>query len=113
MKERDSNIELLRILATIFILILHCNGWFLREWGGITGWNTGNSIVAACRIDPVFSWFVRKDVMYFTNDIYPIYCVKIGAVIAGVFAAAIVLDKIRLFIFSPLIKWSGKIKQLN
>lgn len=50
MKERDSNIELLRILATLFILILHCNGWFLREWGGITGWNTGNSIVAACRI---------------------------------------------------------------
>lgn len=341
MKERDSNIELLRILATLFILILHCNGWFLREWGGITSWNTGNSIVAACRIlvqnitvlgvdafilisgfygirpklksivnlftllfffyvgcylwdcgighetfsyvgllgnmkafsrtnwfisgylflmllapminafvdavnlkslglyillycaitlylgyyqgneywyyneaysvtmmvgvylvgrylhrvldrieqikywhiaiafvgvigimsiirilssneeswlhygspitisaavllfllfyrmpkfqskfvnwvaasclasfilhtcDPVFSWFVRKDVMYFTNDIYPIYCLKIGAVIAGVFAAAIVLDKIRLFIFSPLIKWSGKIKQLN
>lgn len=328
MKERDSNIELLRILATLFILILHCNGWSLHEWGGITGWNTGNSIVAACRIlvqnitvlgvdafilisgfygirpklksivnlftllfffyvgcylwncgigneefstagllgnmlafsrtnwfisgylfltllapminafvdtvslknlgiyiflycvvtlyfgyyicneywyynkaysvtmmvgvyligrylhrvvdkidqikywhivtffigviglmsairilssneeawlhygspitisaavllfllfhrmpkfqsklvnrvavsclasfilhtcDPVFSWFVRKDVMYFTNDIYPIYCVKIGAVIAGVFAAAIVLDKIRLYILS-------------
>lgn len=50
MKERDSNIELLRIVATLFILILHCNGWFLREWGGITGWNTGNSVFAACRI---------------------------------------------------------------
>ena len=63
--------------------------------------------------DPVFSWFVRKDVMYFTNNIYPIYCIKIGAVIAGVFIASILLDKIRIFIFSPLIKWSGKIKQLN
>lgn len=50
MKERDSNIELLRIIATLFILILHCNGWFLREWGGITSWNTGNTIVAAWRI---------------------------------------------------------------
>lgn len=50
MKERDSNIELLRIIATLFILILHCNGWFLREWGGITSWNTGNTMVAACRI---------------------------------------------------------------
>lgn len=341
MKERDSNIELLRILATLFILILHCNGWFLHEWGGITGWNTGNSIVAACRIlvqnitvlgvdafilisgfygirpklksivnlftllfffyvgcylwdcgighetfsyaglfgnmmafsrtnwfisgylflmllapminafvestnsknlglytilyclttlylgyyqgneywwyndgysvtmmigvylvgrylnkavdkitqikywhiaasfigiiglmsiirvlssneeawlhygspitisaavllfllfyrmpkfqnkfvnwvaasclasfilhtcDPVFTWFVRKDVMYFTNDIYPIYCIKIGVVIVGVFVIAVLLDKIRLFIFSPIIKWRGKIKQLN
>lgn len=50
MKERDSNIELLRIVATLFILIVHCNGWFLREWGGITSWNTGNTMVAACRI---------------------------------------------------------------
>lgn len=339
MKERDSNIELLRILATIFILILHCNGWFLREWGGISCWNTGNSIVAACRIliqnitvlgvdvfilisgfygihpklksivnlftllfffytgcylwacsighetfsyaglfvnmkafsrtnwfisgylflmllapminafadsanlrsfelyivlycvvtlylgyyqgneywwynagysvtmmvgvyivgrylhrvvdnidqikywniavafigviglmsiirilssneeawlhygspitifasvlllfyripkfknkfvnwiaasclasfilhtcEPVFSWFVRKDVMYFSNDSYPVYCIKIGGVIIGVYVASILLDKVRLFIFSPLIKWSGKIKQLN
>lgn len=35
MKERDSNIELLRIVATFFILIVHCNGWFLQEWGEI------------------------------------------------------------------------------
>ena len=39
MKERDSNIELLRIIATIFILIVHCNGWFLQEWGGISTWS--------------------------------------------------------------------------
>lgn len=38
MKERDSNIELLRIIATFFILIVHCNGWFLKEWGDITTW---------------------------------------------------------------------------
>lgn len=50
MKERDSNIELLRIIATLFILIVHCNGWFLREWGGITGWNTGSIAVAMSRI---------------------------------------------------------------
>ena len=39
MKERDSNIELLRIIATIFILIVHCNGWLLQEWGGISIWS--------------------------------------------------------------------------
>lgn len=50
MKERNSNIELLRIVATLFIIILHCNGWFLREWGGITGWNTGSNVVAISRI---------------------------------------------------------------
>ena len=39
MKERDSYIELLRIIATFFILIVHCNGWFLQEWGGISTWS--------------------------------------------------------------------------
>ena len=341
MKERDSNIELLRIIATLFILILHCNGWFLREWGGITSWNTGNTMVAACRIliqnvtllgvdvfilisgfygmrpklksmvnlftlllffyvgcylwncgignetfsaaglfgnilafsrrnwfinsylflmllsplinsfidsvetkkigiytilycvitlyfgyyrgneywyyneaysvtmmvgvylvgrylykiidkfneikyrylvfsfvgiiglmsiirvlssneetwlhygspitmsaavllfmlfyripkfqsksinliassclaafilhtcDPVFSWLVRKDVMWFINDIYIVYCLKIGVAILGVFISAVILDKVRLLIFSPILKLSGRIKQLN
>ena len=41
MKERDSNIELLRIVATFMILVVHCNGWFLRDWGGITTWSAG------------------------------------------------------------------------
>lgn len=50
MKERDSNIELLRIVATLFIIILHCNGWFLREWGGAQSWDAGSSIVAMCRV---------------------------------------------------------------
>lgn len=35
MKERDSNIELFRIVATMMILILHCNGWLLHDYGGI------------------------------------------------------------------------------
>ena len=39
MRERDSNIELLRIVTTFFILILHCNGWFLQEWGGVSSWS--------------------------------------------------------------------------
>lgn len=50
MKERDSNIELLRIIATLFILVTHCNGWFLREWGSITSWNTGGYMVGVCRV---------------------------------------------------------------
>lgn len=45
MKERDSNIELLRIISTLFILIVHCNGWFLREWGGITTWSAGEGML--------------------------------------------------------------------
>ena len=30
---RQSNIELLRIIATLFIVIVHCNGWFLEQGG--------------------------------------------------------------------------------
>lgn len=63
--------------------------------------------------DPVFSWFVQKDVIYFTNDSYPLYCLKISIVILGVFVISILLDKIRLLIFKPIISLSGKIKLLN
>ena len=49
MRERDSNIELLRIVATLFILIVHCNGWFLREWGGVS-WLTGGYAIGSARI---------------------------------------------------------------
>lgn len=45
MKERDSNIELLRIVATFFILIAHSNGWFLRDWGNITTWSAGEGFL--------------------------------------------------------------------
>jgi hypothetical protein len=45
MKERDSNIELLRIVATFFILIVHCNGWFLQEWGEIDTWSAGRGVL--------------------------------------------------------------------
>lgn len=50
MKERDSNIELFRIVATFMILVVHCNGWFLRDWGGITTWSAGQGwLVGASR----------------------------------------------------------------
>lgn len=45
MKERDSNIELLRVVSTLFILIVHCNGWFLQEWGHITTWSAGEGML--------------------------------------------------------------------
>ena len=47
------------------------------------------------------------------NDAYPLYCVKISAVIGGILVLAILLDKVRMLIFKPLISWSGKFKMLN
>lgn len=47
-KERDSNIELLRIVATLFILIVHCNGWFLTM-GGCGSWRSTGLIVGTVR----------------------------------------------------------------
>ena len=79
-----------------------------------------NKIASSClasfilhTCDPVFSWLVHKDVMWFINDVYFVYCLKIGIAILGVFIFAIILDKIRLLIFSPVIKLSRRIKQLN
>lgn len=40
-KVRDSNIELLRIVATLFIVILHCNGWLLTFGNNPIYWNYG------------------------------------------------------------------------
>lgn len=45
MKERESNIELFRVVATLMILVVHCNGWFLSEWGGITSWTAGKGLI--------------------------------------------------------------------
>lgn len=47
--QRDSNIELLRIIATFFIIILHCNGWFL-QMEGISCWFCGDYVVGSIRI---------------------------------------------------------------
>ena len=45
MKERDSNIELFRIVATMMILILHCNGWLLHDYGGIDTWEANRGFL--------------------------------------------------------------------
>ena len=48
--ERQSNFELFRIVATLLILIVHCNGWFLSQWGGVTTWAGGKGAgVGLCR----------------------------------------------------------------
>lgn len=44
MKERDSNIELLRIVATLMILMVHFSGWFLSFVGIDTFWGGGKSM---------------------------------------------------------------------
>lgn len=41
-KVRDSNIELLRIVATLFIVILHCNGWLLSICNKPALWDYGD-----------------------------------------------------------------------
>lgn len=38
--DRESNIELFRIVATFMIIVVHCNGWFLKL-EGINSWYDG------------------------------------------------------------------------
>lgn len=63
--------------------------------------------------NPVQAWLIDKDVTYFVNDSYILYCAKMAVIILGVFASAILLDKVRLLIFKPIINASGKIRLLN
>lgn len=50
MNSRKSNIELLRIIATFFIVVVHCNGWFLIEVAGNYDWFANNTITSIWRI---------------------------------------------------------------
>lgn len=50
MKQRDSNIELLRIVATLFILIVHCNGWLLTFGEPPIEWDFGGPMVSISRV---------------------------------------------------------------
>lgn len=47
---RQSNIELLRIIATLFILIVHCNGWFINDLGGVNDWKSGGNVTYVWRM---------------------------------------------------------------
>ncbi len=49
-KVRDSNIELLRIVATFFIVILHCNGWLLTIGDNPIYWNYGGVSIILPRL---------------------------------------------------------------
>ena len=53
--------------------------------------------------DPVFSWFVAKDQQLFAQSPFIIYLIKMTGVIICIFIISILLDKIRLLIFNPII----------
>ena len=95
----------------LFLLFYHMPKFKSKFVNWIASSCLASFILHTC--NPVFSWLINKDITYFSQETFPIYCLKIGGVILGVFALSILLDKIRLLIFSPLIKWIGKIKQLN
>ena len=47
LKQRNSSVELYRIIATLTVLIVHFNGWFVGgmpekfDWGNLTLFRTG------------------------------------------------------------------------
>ena len=98
--------------ATIFFILFYRIPTFNSK---LINW-TGSSCLAAYVLHtcyPMFPWLVRKDISFFLNDAYPLYCIKISAVIGGIFVLAILLDKVRMLMFKPLINWCGKIKILD
>lgn len=99
------------IAASVFFMLFYRMPKFHSK---VINW-IGSSCLAAYVLHtcyPMFPWLIRKDVS-FLNDAYPLYCIKISAVIGGIFVLAILLDKVRMLLFKPLINWSGKIKMLN
>ena len=61
---------------------------------------------------PAFSYIVDWDAEWFQNFSYINYAARMAALVAGVFAFAVLLDKIRILLFAPLIKYSGKMDEL-
>lgn len=89
--------------------------WFsrLRFNNKLVNW-IGSSCLAAYVLhtsSPVISWFASYDVQLFLNTPLWHWILKIFVVILLIFLTAILLDKIRLMIFNPIIKWSGKIDE--
>lgn len=62
---------------------------------------------------PIIGWFASKDVEFFLNDSFLVYCGKMMLIILGLFSVAILLDKVRLFVFKPIIGVAGSFKKLN
>ena len=62
---------------------------------------------------PIIGWFATKDVVFFLNDSFLVYCGKMMLIILGLFFVSILLDKIRLFLFKPIIGFAGSFKELN
>ena len=54
---------------------------------------------------PVIGFLSKRDYYFFTNDSLIMWLVKIGVGCVCVFVVAIFLDKIRMVIFTPLIKY--------
>jgi hypothetical protein len=61
----------------------------------------------------IIGWFVSKDVTFFLNDSFHVYCGKMMLIILGVFCIPVLSDKIRLFVFKPIIEFAGRFKKLN
>ncbi len=61
---------------------------------------------------PAFNYIVEWNAEWFQNLSYVSYVARKTVLIAGVFAFAVLLDKIRILLFAPLIKYSGKIDEL-
>ncbi len=62
---------------------------------------------------PIIGWFANNDVFVFLNNTFLLYCGRMMLIIMGVFSVAILLDKVRLFVFKPIIRYAGSIKKLN
>ena len=62
---------------------------------------------------PIIGWFASKDVEFFLNDSFLVYCGKMMLIILGLFSVAILLDKVRLFVFKPIIGVAGSFNKLN
>lgn len=82
---------------------------------GLVNW-LGKSCLAVYifhTCSPIIGWLASKDVSFFLNCSFLVYCVKMMLIILGLFSVSILLDKVRLFVFEPVIKFAGNIKRLN
>lgn len=95
---RQSNIELLRVIATILFTRIDLQNKFII-WLGV-------SCLASYILHtqfPVMEWMIKADecLLYYGNAF--IYCLGGVVCVLTIFVVAVLLDKIRLFVCNPII----------
>lgn len=111
-QERNSSIELFRILATFLVLVIHWNGWFVGgipeniSWNNLYGQMGGQILIRGFSVCCVNCFLLLSG--YFSIKLKWKSLVNLYVVLFGIFIPFYIADSVRIdsFSFKELFKWA-------